>query len=59
MAFTDGSVLDNPGRAGAGTAMYMAGLTSSPVCLKMGINNNGNIYSGEIVGIEIALKHIS
>ena len=59
VAFTDGSVLDNRGRAGTGAAVYMAGLTSSPVCLKKGINNNGNNYSGEIVGIEIALKHLS
>lgn len=33
-AFTDGSLLDNPGRAGAGAAVHMAGLTSSPLCLK-------------------------
>lgn len=58
LLFTDGSSLGNPGPTGAGAAVYLQGYRSNPVLLKKSVSTYSNNYSGEIVGIEIALDFI-
>ncbi|XP_053379939.1 uncharacterized protein LOC123561196 [Mercenaria mercenaria] len=59
LAFTDGSALGNPGPTGAGAAVYLEGYSSIPILLNRGVSKNSNNYSGEIVGIEIALEFLA
>ena len=54
--FTDGSALGNPGPTGAGAVIYMNGYHTSPILLKRGVGPMNNNYTGELVGIQIALK---
>ena len=53
--FTDGSALGNPGPTGAGAAVYLNGYQSSPILLKKGVSPLSNNYTGDLVGIQIAL----
>ena len=53
--FTDGLALGNPGPTGAGAAVYLNGYQSSPILLKKGVSPLSNNYTGELVGIQIAL----
>ncbi|XP_045198655.2 uncharacterized protein LOC123552970 [Mercenaria mercenaria] len=59
LAFTDGSAIGNPGPTGAGAAVYLNGYDSIPVLLKRSVSKRGNNFSGEIVGIEIALEFLT
>ena len=52
----DGSALGNPGPTGAGAVVYLKGYNSSPILLKKGVSPLSNNYTGELVGILIALK---
>ena len=54
--FTDGSALGNPGPTGAGAVVYLNGYQSSPILLKKGVSPLSNNYTGELVGIQIALE---
>ena len=56
VAFTDGSALGNPGPTGAGAVVYLKGYNSSPILLKKGVSPLSNNYTGELVGILIALE---
>ena len=56
--FTDGSALGNPGPTGAGAVVYLNGYQSSPILLKKGVSPLSNNYTGELVGIQIALEFI-
>ena len=59
--FTDGSALGNPEPTGSGAVIYYQGLDQEPVCLSKPVCFNGNnyMYNGELVGILVALHHIS
>ncbi|MEW8546767.1 MAG: reverse transcriptase domain-containing protein [Candidatus Thiodiazotropha sp.] len=57
--FTDGSALGNPGPTGAGAVVYLDGYQSSPILLKKGVSPMSNNYTGELVGIQIALEFIT
>ena len=56
MIFTDGSALGNPRPTGAGAVIYMNGYHTSPILLKRGVGPMSNNYTGELVGIQIALE---
>ena len=56
VAFTNGSALGNPGPTGVGAVVYLKGYNSSPLLLKKGVSPLSNNYTGELVGILIALK---
>ena len=54
--FTDGSALGNPGPTGAGAVVYLNGYQSSSIQLKKSVSLLSNNYTGELVGIQIALE---
>ena len=54
--YTDGSALGKPGPKGAGPVVYLNDYKSSPILLKKGVSPLSNNYTGELVGIQIALK---
>ena len=56
VTFMDGSALGNPGPTGAGAVVYLNGYQSSPILLKKGVSPLSNNYTGELVGIQIALE---
>ena len=59
IVFTDGSALSNPGPTGAGAVVYLEGYQSSPVLLKKGVSPVGNNFTGELVGIQIAVEFLA
>ena len=59
LVFTDGSALGNPGPTGAGAVVYLDGYQSVPVLLKKSVSPMSNNYTGELVGIQIALEFLS
>ena len=59
IVFTDGSALSNPGPTGAGAVFYLEGYQSSPVLLKKGVSPVGNNFTGELVGIQIAVDFLA
>ena len=59
MVFTDGSALGNPGPTGVGAVVYLNGYQSVPVLLKKSVSPMSNNYTGELVGIQIALEFLS
>ena len=59
IVFTDGSALSNPGQTGAGAVVYLEGYQSSPVLLKKGVSPVGNNFTGELVGIQIAVEFLA
>ena len=56
VTFMDGSALGNPRPTGAGAVVYRNGYQSSPILLKKGVSPLSNNYTGELVGIQIALE---
>ena len=59
LVFTDGSALGNPGQTEAGAVIYLDGYESSLVLLKKRVSPMSNNYTGELVGIQIALEFLS
>ena len=59
LVFTDGSALGNPGPIGAGAVVYLNGYQPVPVLLKKSVSPMSNNYTGELVGIQIALEFLS
>ena len=59
IVFTNGSALNNPGPTGAGGVVYMDGYTSTPVLFNKGESPHSNIYTGELVGIQISLQFLA
>ena len=59
IVFTDESALSNPGPTGAGAVVYLEGYQSSPVLLKKGVSPVGNNFTGELVGIQIAVEFLA
>ena len=59
LVFTDGSALGNPGPTGAGAVVYLDAYQSVPVLLKKCVSPMSNNYTGELVGIQIALEFLS
>ena len=59
LLFTDGSALGNPGPTGAGAVVYLNGYQSVPALLKKSVSLKSNNYTGELVGIQIALEFLS
>ena len=59
LVFTDGSALGNPGPTGAGAVVYLDRNQSVPVLLKKCVSPMSNNYTGELVGIQIALEFLS
>ena len=57
--FSFGSALGNPGPTGSEAVIYYQGLKQEPICLSKPVCSNGNNYIGELVGIQIAIHHIS
>ncbi|XP_053400720.1 uncharacterized protein LOC128557399 [Mercenaria mercenaria] len=58
LVFTDGSSFGNPGPTGVGAAVYLEGYSSQPILLNKGVSKIGNNFSGEVVGIEIAMDFL-
>ncbi|XP_045179807.2 uncharacterized protein LOC123539306 [Mercenaria mercenaria] len=58
LVFTDGSSFGNPGPTGGGAAVYLEGYSSQPILLNKGVSKSGNNFSGEVVGIEIAMDFL-
>ena len=58
MVFTDGSTLSNPGPTGGEAAIYIDGYGTNPILLKKGVRPVSNNYTGELVGIQIALEFL-
>ena len=56
MVFTDRSALSNPGPTGSGAVIYLDGHEANSILLKKGVNPISNNYTGELVGIQIALS---
>ena len=56
--FTDGSKLGNPGPTGAVAVIYMNGYQTLPILLKRGVSPMCYNYTGELVGMQIALEFI-
>ena len=54
----DWSKPGNPGPTGAGAVVYLNGYRSSPILVKKGVSPLSNNYTGELVGIQIALEFI-
>ena len=48
--------MSNPGSTSAGAMVYLEGYQSSHVLLKRSVNPVGNKFTGEMVGIHIAVK---
>ena len=59
LVFTDGLALGNPGTTGAWAVVYLNGYKSVPVLLKKSVRPMSNNYTGELVGIQIALEFLS
>ena len=55
VAFTDGSALENPGKCGAGAAIYFDGLQQEPLTVKEPISVFSTSYHGEMLGLVLAL----
>ena len=54
--FTDGSALGNPGPCGAGAAIYIESISSTPVLLKRPVSAKSISYHGELSAIDLALE---
>ena len=59
LLFKDGSFLGNPGPTGAGVVVYLDRYQSVPDLLKKSVSPMSNNYTGELVGIQIALEFLS
>ena len=59
MVLTDESALNNPGPTGAGAVIYLDGYETNPILLKKGVNPVRNNYTGDLVGIQIALEFLA
>ena len=59
LLFTDGSELGNPRPTGTGAVAYIGQYVSSSISLKKGVSLIRNIYTGELVGIQIGLDFLS
>ena len=59
LVFTDGSAFENRGARGAGAVVYLDGYQLEPVLLKKSVRLMSSNYTGELVGIQIALEILS
>lgn len=59
LIFTDGSALGNPGPTGAGAVIYLGGYHSTPIMLKQSVSPMSNNFTGELVGIQLALEFLT
>ncbi|MCW4261357.1 MAG: reverse transcriptase domain-containing protein [Candidatus Thiodiazotropha endolucinida] len=59
LIFTDGSALCNPGPTGAGAVIFLGGYHSTPILLKKSVSPMSNNFTGELVGIQLALEFLS
>ena len=59
LVLIDGSAFENRGPTGAGAVVYLDGYQLEPILLKKSVRLMSSNYTGELVGIHIALEILS